>query len=62
MNIFSTLGANVQSKIQRAEGSFMQYLEKHDKNEEGELGRGKLMINPNGCSFFLAATGPDKIA
>ena len=59
---FSTLGANVQAKIPTAEGSYTQYLKKRDKNANGESGNGKLIINPNGCSFFLTATGPDEIA
>ena len=49
---FSTLGANVQAKIPTAEGSYTQYLKKRDKNANGESGNGKLVINPNGCSFF----------
>ena len=43
-------------------GSYTQYLKKRDKNANGESGNGKLIINPNGCSFFLTATGPDEIA
>ena len=59
---FSTLGATVQGKIPHAEGSYKDYLNKRSKNERGEIGKGKLLINPNGCSFFLTATGPDEIA
>ena len=59
---FSTLGATVQGKIPHAEGSYKDYLNKRSKNERGEIGKGKLLINPNGCSFFLSATGPDEIA
>ena len=58
---FSTLGTNVQAKIPPADGSYTNYLTKRGKNEIGERGKGKLMINPNGCSFFLTATGPDEI-
>ena len=58
---FSTLGTNVQAKIPHADGSYTNYLTKRGKNENGEPGKGKLLINPNGCSFFLSATGPDEI-
>ena len=59
---FSTLGANVQKKIPTANGSYMDYLNKRGKNEKGEKNKGKHIINPNGCSFFLTATGPDEIS
>jgi hypothetical protein len=58
---FSTLGANVQAKIPPAYGSYQNYLKKRGRNEKGEFGKGKLLINPNGCSFFLTTTGPDEI-
>ena len=58
---FSTLGTNVQAKIPHADGSYTNYLRKRGKNENGERGEGRLLINPNGCSFFLTATGPDEI-
>ena len=34
-------------------------MKKREKNRDGSQGR--LHINPNGCSFFLSATGPDEI-
>ena len=58
---FSTLGANVQAKIHQAEGSYLNYLNKRDRNSRGEIDKGKLIINPDGCSFYLTATGPDEI-
>ena len=58
---FSNLGANVQSKIPLAQGNYLNYLRKRGKNDKGEIGKGKFLINPNGCSFFLTATGPDEI-
>ena len=58
---FSTLGTNVQAKIPPVDGSYTNYRTKRGKNEIGERGKGKLMINPNGCSFLLTATGPDEI-
>ena len=53
-NYFSTLGAEVQSRIPTEPGSYDIYMNKRGKN-------GKPIINPNGCSFFLTATGPDEI-
>ena len=58
---FSTLRTNVQAKIPHADGSYTNYLTKRGKNENGERGKGKLFINPNGCSLYLTATGPDEI-
>ena len=58
---FSTLGTNVQAKIPPAQGSYKTYLAKRGKNANGERCKGPLLINPNGCSFFLTATGPDEI-
>ena len=52
---FSTLGANVQQKIPKAEGSYNSYLRKRSPN-------GKLVINPDGLTFFLSPTKPDEIA
>ena len=37
------------------------YLTKSGKNANGERNKGALLINPNGCSFYLSATGPDEI-
>ena len=52
---FSTLGTTVQSKIPTESScNFKSYLNKRGKD-------GKLIINPNGCSFFLTATGPDEV-
>ena len=58
---FSTLGTNVQAKIPQAQGSYRNYLTKRGKNANGEQNKGALLINPNGCSFYLSATGPDEI-
>ena len=58
---FSTLGTNVQAKIPLAEGSFTNFLAKRGKNDKGERGKGNVLINPKGCSFFLTGTGPDEI-
>ena len=52
---FSTLGAKVQQKIPKEEGSYNTYLEKRSSN-------GKLVINPDGVSFFLSPTKPDEIS
>ena len=52
---FSALGAKVQQKIPDVEGSFNSYLYKKSSN-------GKLLINPNGATFFLSPTKPDEIS
>ena len=56
---FSTLGAKVQSKIPIEKGSHRNYMRKREILPNGSLG--KSFINPNGCSFFLTATGPDEV-
>ena len=56
---FSTLGTKVQNKIPIVNGSHRDYMKKREINPDGSLG--KCLINPNGCSFFLTATGPDEI-
>ena len=53
-NHFSTLGANVQQKIPNENGSYNSYLKKKSTN-------GKLVINPQGTTFFLSPSQPDEI-
>ena len=52
---FSTLGAKVQEKIPRQEGSYNSYLNKRSPD-------GKPIINPDGHTFFLSPTKPDEIS
>ena len=52
---FSTLGAKVQQKIPPERGSYNDYLKKKSQN-------GKLIINPDGLTFFLSPTKPDEIS
>ena len=51
---FSTLGAKVQQKIPLEQGDFRDYLKKKGKDN-------KVVINPDGHSFFLSPTLPDEI-
>lgn len=51
---FSTLGAKVQQKIPLEQGDFRDYLKKRGKDN-------KVVINPDGHSFFLSPTLPDEI-
>ena len=52
---FSALGAKVQQKIPEVDGSFNSYLYKRSLN-------GKLVINPDGTTFFLSPTKPEEIS
>ena len=52
---FSALGAKVQQKIPEVDGSFKSYLYKKSPN-------GKVVINPDGSTFFLSPSRPEEIS
>jgi Notch-like protein len=52
---FSALGAKVQQKIPTVEGKYDSYLKKRQSD-------GKLVINPDGSTFFLSPTKPNEIS
>ena len=51
---FSTVGGKVQDRIPPQRGSYRSYLSKRDVN-------GRLFINPDGVSFYLAPTVPPEV-
>ena len=51
---FSFLGSRVQQNIPVTQGNFKSYLYKQSSN-------GRLLINPDGCTFFLSPVTPDEI-
>ena len=52
---FATVGHKVQQKIPVEKGSFLDYMNKRDKN-------GKVIINPEGKGFFLTPTDSVEIS